>query len=50
MVPRWQFDAHVHDMLDGPVPGEFDAVYSLDVLEHIEPSKEKLPDERVRHA
>lgn len=41
MVPRWKFDAHVHDMLDGPVPGEFDAVYLLDVLEHIEPSKEK---------
>lgn len=41
MVPRWQFDVHVHDMLDGPVPGKFDAVYSLDVLEHIEPSKER---------
>ena len=42
MVPRWEFDVHVHDMLDGPVPGDFDAVYSLDVLEHIEPSKERL--------
>jgi cyclopropane fatty-acyl-phospholipid synthase-like methyltransferase len=42
MLPRWQFDAHVHDMLDGPVPGDFDAVYALDVLEHIESSKEKL--------
>lgn len=42
MVPRWQFDARVHDMLEGPVPGAFDAVYSLDVLEHIEQSKEKL--------
>jgi cyclopropane fatty-acyl-phospholipid synthase-like methyltransferase len=42
MLPRWQFDAQVHDMLDGPVAGNFDAVYSLDVLEHIEPSKEKL--------
>lgn len=42
MVPRWQFDAFVHDMLEGPVPGAFDAVYSLDVLEHIEPSKERL--------
>ncbi len=41
MVPRWQFDVFVHDMLDGPVPGEFDAVYSLDVLEHIEPAKER---------
>jgi 2-polyprenyl-3-methyl-5-hydroxy-6-metoxy-1,4-benzoquinol methylase len=42
MVPRWQFDVHVHDMLEGPVPGNFDAVYSLDVLEHIEPSMEKV--------
>jgi cyclopropane fatty-acyl-phospholipid synthase-like methyltransferase len=42
MVSRWQFDVHVHDMLDGPVPGDFDAVYALDVLEHIEPSKERL--------
>lgn len=42
MVPRWQFEARVHDMLEGPVPGQFDAVYSLDVLEHIEPSKEHL--------
>jgi 2-polyprenyl-3-methyl-5-hydroxy-6-metoxy-1,4-benzoquinol methylase len=41
MVPRWQFDVRVHDMLDGPVPGQFDAVYSLDVLEHIEQSKEQ---------
>ena len=42
MLPRWQFDVFVHDMLEGPVPGSFDAVYSLDVLEHIESSKEKL--------
>jgi 2-polyprenyl-3-methyl-5-hydroxy-6-metoxy-1,4-benzoquinol methylase len=42
MVPRWQFEAHVHDMLDGPVPGQFDAVYALDVLEHIEPEKERI--------
>lgn len=41
MVPRWTFDARVHDMLDGPVPGAFDAVYSLDVLEHIDPSVER---------
>lgn len=42
MVPRWKFDARVHDMLDGPVPGDFDAVYSLDVLEHIKPEDERL--------
>ncbi|WP_315806253.1 MULTISPECIES: class I SAM-dependent methyltransferase [unclassified Bradyrhizobium] len=42
MVPRWRFDVFVHDMLDGPVPGHYDAVYALDVLEHIEPAKERL--------
>lgn len=42
MVPRWQFDARVHDVLEGPVPGSFDAVYALDVLEHIEQKDEKL--------
>ena len=42
MVERWKFDIFVHDMLDGPVPGSYDAVYSLDVLEHIEPAQERL--------
>ncbi|MGP1397581.1 MAG: class I SAM-dependent methyltransferase [Inquilinaceae bacterium] len=41
MVPRWTFDAQVHDMLDGPVPGNFDAVYALDVLEHIDAAQER---------
>ncbi len=30
----------VHDILRGPVRGSFDALYSLDVLEHIRPNKE----------
>jgi 2-polyprenyl-3-methyl-5-hydroxy-6-metoxy-1,4-benzoquinol methylase len=42
MVDRWRFEAKTHDMLDGPVPGNFDAVYSLDVLEHIDPASERL--------
>jgi SAM-dependent methyltransferase len=42
MVDRWRFEAKTHDMLDGPVPGSFDAVYSLDVLEHIDPANERL--------
>jgi 2-polyprenyl-3-methyl-5-hydroxy-6-metoxy-1,4-benzoquinol methylase len=29
-----------HDMLLGPVPGSYDAFYSLDVLEHIQPADE----------
>lgn len=42
MVPRWQFSAFVHDMLSGPVPGQFDGVFALDVLEHIEIADEQL--------
>ena len=43
MVPKWDFNVFTHDMLDGPVPGApFDAFYSLDVLEHIDPAQEKL--------
>jgi len=40
--PHWPFECFVHDMLQGPVPGKFDAVYSLDVLEHIDPANEDL--------
>jgi 2-polyprenyl-3-methyl-5-hydroxy-6-metoxy-1,4-benzoquinol methylase len=35
MNPHWPIEAFVHDMLSGPVHGEFDAAYALDVLEHI---------------
>jgi 2-polyprenyl-3-methyl-5-hydroxy-6-metoxy-1,4-benzoquinol methylase len=42
MVERWAFDTFVHDMLDGPVPGEYDAVFALDVLEHIVAEQEML--------
>ena len=40
MNPHWAFDTFVHDMMKGPVPGEFDAAYALDVLEHIEEKDE----------
>jgi cyclopropane fatty-acyl-phospholipid synthase-like methyltransferase len=40
MSERWKFDCRVHDMLSGPVPGVFDGIYSLDVLEHIPPKNE----------
>lgn len=39
--PRWPLELRVHDMLSGPVaPGNFDGMYSLDVLEHIEAKHE----------
>jgi 2-polyprenyl-3-methyl-5-hydroxy-6-metoxy-1,4-benzoquinol methylase len=40
MDPFWAFNARVHDMLEGPMPGDFDAAYALDVLEHIDPGRE----------
>lgn len=41
MNPRWPFEAFVHDMLSGPVPGEYDGIFALDVLEHIPPDRER---------
>lgn len=32
---HWPIDFAWHDMLKGPVSGEFDGAYALDVLEHI---------------
>ena len=37
----WECECRVHDMLSGPVDGDFDAAYSLDVLEHIQPANER---------
>ncbi len=42
MDPDWPMDLAVHDMLQGPVPGAFDGIYALDVLEHISPEREDL--------
>jgi 2-polyprenyl-3-methyl-5-hydroxy-6-metoxy-1,4-benzoquinol methylase len=43
MNPRWSFDAFVHDMLSGPVPPRnYDGIYALDVLEHINPADEPV--------
>jgi 2-polyprenyl-3-methyl-5-hydroxy-6-metoxy-1,4-benzoquinol methylase len=40
--PNWPLTSFVHDLLQGPVPGSFDGVYALDVLEHIIPEDEDL--------
>lgn len=37
---KFPIDFRRHDMLSGPVEGEFSACYSLDVLEHIKPADE----------
>jgi 2-polyprenyl-3-methyl-5-hydroxy-6-metoxy-1,4-benzoquinol methylase len=36
----WLMDCFVHDILSGPVPGKYDGIYSLDVLEHIDSKDE----------
>lgn len=41
MSSKWRFTCLVHDMLTGPVPGKFDGIYALDVLEHITLKNEK---------
>lgn len=38
---KWSFSSAVHDMLSGPVAGQYDAAYSLDVLEHIAQKDER---------
>ncbi len=40
MSPQWQFACLQHDVTVRPVQGEFDAVFCLDVLEHVLPESE----------
>lgn len=41
MHPDWSFEVKVHNMVEGPVvPGDFEGIYSLDVLEHIQQKDE----------
>lgn len=40
MVERWRFPVFTHDLLAGPIPGSYDGVFALDVLEHISPENE----------
>ena len=38
----WPMTLFIHDLLNGPVPGKFDAAYCLDVLEHIDSADEDV--------
>lgn len=40
MNPKWPFTCFTHNMLEGAVPGQYDGIYALDVLEHIHPQDE----------
>ncbi len=41
-VDKWAHsEIFTHDLLEAPMPGRYDGIYLLDVLEHIEPDDEK---------
>jgi 2-polyprenyl-3-methyl-5-hydroxy-6-metoxy-1,4-benzoquinol methylase len=40
MVERWRFSVFTHDLLAGPISGNYDGIFALDVLEHISPHDE----------
>jgi len=40
MDDDWRFSCKLHDMLDAPIKENFDAAYSLDVIEHINSNEE----------
>lgn len=46
----WPMRYQVHDILSGPVEGEFEAVFSLDVFEHIPKEAERQFIENVRRS
>lgn len=37
---HWPLELRLHDILDGPVSGDFDAAVTLDVIEHVSPELE----------
>jgi hypothetical protein len=39
---RWPVEAHVHDILQGPLPTRHDGIFSLDVIEHIKPADAEI--------
>lgn len=41
MRDPWRFECRQHDILESPVTGVFDGIFSLDVLEHIPPEQEE---------
>jgi 2-polyprenyl-3-methyl-5-hydroxy-6-metoxy-1,4-benzoquinol methylase len=38
----WPIKALIHDFIESPMTGNYDAAYALDVLEHISPDKENI--------
>ncbi|MDG2060219.1 MAG: methyltransferase domain-containing protein [SAR86 cluster bacterium] len=38
----WPIESKTHNILEGPLEKKYEAIYSLDVLEHIPPSQENI--------
>jgi len=49
MDERWKFGVRLHDILEGPPEGSFDAAYALDVLEHIPCDQEQRFIANIAH-
>lgn len=47
--PEYPYTALVHDFVESPMEGNFDAAYSLDVLEHIDAKNENVFLENILH-
>jgi 2-polyprenyl-3-methyl-5-hydroxy-6-metoxy-1,4-benzoquinol methylase len=50
LLDRWPIEFRVHDIMDAPVKGLFDAGFALDVLEHIPESQEELFLNNIRRS
>lgn len=47
---KWPLQAGAHDILTGPLPEKYDAIYSLDVIEHIENAKENVYVKHIKQS
>ncbi len=50
MSPQWKFECRVHDLLSGPVVGEFDAAFSPDAPEDIKSEDEDVFIRNATHS
>lgn len=42
MEDKWHYECWVHDILEAPVEGNYEAAYALDVIEHIQKNSENV--------
>ena len=43
----WPADVSVHDITEVPLSKNFDAIYTLDIMEHIDPKKESKKKKKM---